>query len=314
MECASKFFIVDLPDHTNEILALSQKVEEYGKDDYIDGQILANALKFVFWTGLKRSKFPILKIGDVTCQGTGEIVSGIEIGHREVIIFEDLKTLIQNHLAYLKIAGYKTTRAQPLFPKTRKSSLKHNSTDKNRFYDDGTMSLHIRKCLKVTEFSFQGFESIRQAGICSYFIRLKESGALSPDECLLETTFFARYNDQKEVIRIIKGFMPSEGDNRSSIYDDIPKLSLAYFENRTWIIPYGQYKLCIKFSLPRIFKDGSIFPRLAVYDRESMTKITKNFVKSLHMNDHLDDNQKRELKIDFVNTIKEAYRIWKDSK
>jgi len=314
MEYASKFFIADLPDHTNEILALSQKVEEYGKDDYIDGQILANAIKFVFWTGLKRSKFPILKIGDVTCQGTGVIVSVIRIGQREIEICDDTKNLIQNHLAYLKIAGYKTTRAQPLFPKTRKSSLKNSSDGENRFYDDGTMSLHIKKCLKDTGFSFQGFESIRQAGICSYFIRLKESGELSPEECLHETTSFAWVRYPKEVIRIIKDFVQPENEKNSSIYDDIPKLSLAYFENRTWIIPYGQYKLCIKFSLPRIFKNGSIFPRLAVYDRESMTKITKNFVKSLDMNDHLDDNQKEELKIDFIYTIKEAYRIWEDSR
>jgi len=310
MEYASKFFIANLPDFTDYILNLCAEVKKYGRDDYRDGQILANAIIFAFWTGLRASEFLNLQNKDVKCQGTGEIADSIRIGNEEIEICDDIKNLIQGHLTYLESAGYKTTRAQPLFPKTRKSSRKNRSDDKNLSYVEDTMTSHIRACLKGTRFSFQRFESIRKESICSYFVRLKESGEFSPDECLVETTCFARYRDQKETIRIIKGFMQPEDEDGASIYDDIPKLSLLPFIDKTWILPYLQYKYCIKYFHGIITdKNQLIIPYGIVLDISVLSKIKNKFFLSLDLHPELTTIQKDSLKEYFMDIVKERYNI-----
>ena len=103
------------------------EIEKYHTED-VDGEILANALRFVsLCPGLGKKELIKLQIRDVK-NPNGEIVNGIMLDKGRVPLFENAKTLIRKHLAYLSEKVYNLTRSAPLFPRRNKLGYR-NSTE-----------------------------------------------------------------------------------------------------------------------------------------------------------------------------------------
>lgn len=95
------------------------EIEKYHTKD-IDGNVLANALRFVFLCpGVDEKDLIRLQIRDVK-NPNGEIASGIILDKGRAPLFEKAKNLMRKHLGYLYDNGYNLARNAPLFPKGNK--------------------------------------------------------------------------------------------------------------------------------------------------------------------------------------------------
>jgi integrase len=92
----------------------------------IDGVVLANLVRACFELGLKKGELIDLSIEDVA---KGGIVNDIiRIGDDELNLSElpHAKRMLQDHIEYLKKAGYRLYPTKPLFP-TRKKKVRYSA-------------------------------------------------------------------------------------------------------------------------------------------------------------------------------------------
>ncbi|MDQ1326861.1 MAG: Site-specific integrase [Candidatus Poribacteria bacterium] len=292
-------YLVVQPPTSDDIFALCQHIENYGRDQYIDGIVLANVVRLCFFVGFRLIELINLKIRDIN--RNGEIVNEVEINTDKIILSEEARDIIQNHIVYLRNNGYETTLAQPLFPITKKSFFKSRSPKKNksRHYTKPTIWRHLGIC---TNGNFPGFEKIQQAGICYYYETLKQSGDLNSNECLRKTAAFARYSEDhtKSILR---------HNNVKLIVDEVPQTerrlptSIYDFNSPFIMLSKEQYIQIIDSSRPLIFnEDGKIkcfYTDTAIILNENK----QSFFTSLKFNKSINDQEKEEIKKYFEDKL-----------
>jgi len=140
----------------------------------IDGGVLSNIVRTCHECGLKKSELIDLSVGDVS-RG-GKINDSMQVGDSTISLTERAKKVLQEHIDYLGIKGYKRYSSSPLF-----------STKNHRRYSSRNLDNHLKTVLSA---NFK-LEKIRQAGICNRYDELKNQG-LSARDCFEATKAFAR--------------------------------------------------------------------------------------------------------------------------
>lgn len=175
-----------------DIDALCEQIRNYGRTKNIDGPLLANAVRFVYLTFIKKSELINLEIRNVVGKG-GEILNEIKIGRGEIPLSQNAKDHIVKHLRYLKDKGYNTTRAQPLFPPTKRSFAVK--------YGGGTLWNHLNTC---TNGNFPGFGVIGHLGVYHRCLDLNYPGEEGLQKIIKEATKFSGYS-KKHIVDIMRG-------------------------------------------------------------------------------------------------------------
>jgi len=147
---------------------------------HIDGSVLATALKFVYFFGLRKVEIINLKIGGVLDERylpLGEVV----INQDRISVPLELMHTVVGHSNYLRTFYRKKFNLdQPLFPNRKRNQ-----------YDDTTLQRQIDYFAKGSRYKVT-FERIRRAGICRYYDELQYSAYYSDSQALEFTASFAR--------------------------------------------------------------------------------------------------------------------------
>jgi integrase len=134
-----------------DMLEIIAAIEPY-RSPYIDGKILAVALKLAYYTGIKKQEILSLKIRDVA-DAKGEIVTEIQSCAKIVdgrtlrlILTEEVRAILRDYLVYLKKNGNPVNRSALLFPqKTRTGTSAYHETKINRDFQKAGCDLTLEK-------------------------------------------------------------------------------------------------------------------------------------------------------------------------
>lgn len=165
------------------VLALFKRLREL-KTYTVDGLILFHLFQMAYLAALKQHELLALRITDVT-DVKGEIRSNLTIGNKKINLNEEAQDALRDHLAYLKHAGYPTKRNSWLFPKKYPKG-------KGKRFDNRTLARYLRKSPGITH----TIDQVRKAGICHYFLRLRDEKRLREESCLFQTAIFARRTER----------------------------------------------------------------------------------------------------------------------
>lgn len=147
-----------------------EKIAEIEKkaSPYIDGKVLATALKLAYFTGMKREEILSLQIQDIL-DSKGAIVTEIKSCAKTVqgkelklILTNDVRAILRDYLAYIKKNGYCLKRLSPVFP--QKNGAK---------YGEGKLTKDLAKTKQLVT-----FETVRQAGLHRVFSEPQDSNDL----------------------------------------------------------------------------------------------------------------------------------------
>ena len=191
----NKHIVVISPYSGQEVFAIFNAVEQYKKTG-IDGKVLSVLLQVAYWCALKKGELLALRIKDVFD------VDGKPL--KQINVPDELNSALKKYWKYLEsFPKYKTGRLSPLFPDPRIGTS----------YNDRKFNRHIKKlCREHRNISIIKIEKLRQAGICSHYESLKESG-YAPDDCLQKTVRFARCSE-KQTIGILTDKIQPGGQHR----------------------------------------------------------------------------------------------------
>ncbi len=155
---------------------------------FIDGVVLATALKFAYWLGLKKAEILPLRVENI-CDQNGSILNALRIAHPSgqitIPIPNDFKPVIVDYLLHLQeiSGGSGISPTDWLFP------------DQNgKPYDDSSFSRHLSDFAKGLNIKVN-LEKVRQAGVCKFYDDLKanqETTSMSAYGALSRTADFAR--------------------------------------------------------------------------------------------------------------------------
>lgn len=198
-----KHIVVISPYSGQEVLDIFKTVEQY-KETGTDGKVLNVMLQTAYFGALKKGELLALRIKDVFDVG-GKPSEQITVNNDQIKVPDELRLALKKYLNHLNsLPKYKTGLLSPLFPDPRIGTS----------YNDRKFNRHIRKlCREHRNISIIRIEKLRQAGICSYYESLKESGN-TPDECLQKTVLFARCSE-KQAIGILTDRIQPSGQQRT---------------------------------------------------------------------------------------------------
>ena len=116
------------PADIDDLIARLESV----KTEVIDEVVLSNLVRVCYECALKKSGLIDLSIEDVA---KGGIVRDIlRIGDSELKLSGQARKMLQSHIDYLKLSGYRLYPSKPLFP-TRKKTR----------YTEKTLGNHLKK-------------------------------------------------------------------------------------------------------------------------------------------------------------------------
>lgn len=165
----------------------------------INGRVLLCLMKLAYFCGLKKSELINLRIKD-TQSLNGEILYELTLKKGNVTLAGNVRSLLQEHIEYLKNNGYPLSRNSPLFPrKLLKRSTKGRGVGAQK-YNGRTLQRDLIKISREIP-SHNVLDSLRWAGIFHYYESLKSQGGSS--DFIGETARFARF-DREYFERIIK--------------------------------------------------------------------------------------------------------------
>lgn len=147
-----------MADDTLEKIA---KIEAY-ESPYIDGKVLATALKLAYYAGMNRGEIFPLQIQDIL-DSKGHIVTEIQscawtVGGNKLraTLTDDVRTILRDYLIHLRKNDYPVTRTALFFPqKTRTGAKAYGERKINRDLNDLDPSV--------------SFKSVRRAGLEGVF-------------------------------------------------------------------------------------------------------------------------------------------------
>ena len=144
------------------------EIEKY-HTQLIDGNILANALRFVFLCpGIGEKELINLRVRDVK-NPNGEIANGVMLEKGRVPLLKKAKKLIKNHLRYLFDNGFNLARNAFLFPRGNKLGYTNQEQlrrDIKKIVDFLTVKNHSFQREDIT------IASIRHQAIDEYYAML----------------------------------------------------------------------------------------------------------------------------------------------
>jgi len=168
---------------------------EASTEKFIDGVVLATALKFVYGLGLKKNELFSLSVGhvfDASLSPLNAIIIGpLSLGQIVITIPTSFTPTILNYLPHLQnIYGAGLGPNVPLFP--NRTKVPYNDTSFSRHLDILTKNLHLSTRVNL--------EMIRKTGICKYYDHLKAMQAtvwwMSSIRALDLTAEFARRTER----------------------------------------------------------------------------------------------------------------------
>jgi hypothetical protein len=138
----------------DETLGLIATVEKF-RGPYVDGRVLATALKLVYFTGMRRKEIISLTIGDVL-NAKKQIVDEIKSCEKTIdnktfklLLPNNVKAILREYLVYLKKNGYCIDPLAPVFP--QKNGAKYGFKKLREHFNKNDMRVP--------------FEQVRQAGL-----------------------------------------------------------------------------------------------------------------------------------------------------
>lgn len=182
------------PFTKSEIEGFISRLESV-KTQVIDGVVLSNIVRACYECALKNEDLIGLSVGDVA--KAGKINDSMSIDNKPTALTDRAKTILQNHIDYLKNNGYQMYPSKPLFPTKHKKRYYYRLLD-NHLKNDAIIGEKI------------GLEKVRQAGICNYYEQMKQKG-FSVSQCLEETKIFAQHQSYRATKDLLRGKIQSTG-------------------------------------------------------------------------------------------------------
>jgi hypothetical protein len=174
-----------------------------------EAKILKNALDIIYHTGLLRNEVIELNVGDV--MSNGSIVSAIlplsdsypkGFEKMRVIISNDARKLIENHIMYLQANEFSISPKSALFPdaKTRKS------------YDKSKLWRFLS-----TYCIYDNYERHRVAGIHQLCWELSQKG-VQKQQIVSDAHQFSRYSNRKRTQKLVSEGMSINPKKYENVY------------------------------------------------------------------------------------------------
>ena len=203
--------IVVIPKQQEELFREIEK----NQSQHIDGKMLANMVRLVFFLALKKSEVINLKIRDVI-DSTSNVNKEIQVGVNTLFVSNNSKEVIKKHVSYLSNTPEYVFKLNSLLFQNRSGAE----------YSESARHLKIFRT---------NFDQVREAGIKAYYYSLRE--VRDYEKRYKMTGDFARV--QKKVAKgIITGKKIGAGKKRD-IYSDLSLASDYIFKinniNRAYV-------------------------------------------------------------------------------
>ena len=195
-----------MPSHPYILVMSKGLVSEFFTDveersfNLINGKVLLCLLKLAYFCGLKKRELITLRIKDVQMPN-GEILHEIILKNGNIILKEDVRALLQEHIKYLKTSGYRVSPNSLLFPrKLIRKPARGSKKVSDWKYNGRTLQRDLRR-LRQKISSINVLDTLRWAGIFHYYESLRSNNQSM--DSIGETSRFARL-DRNYLERIIR--------------------------------------------------------------------------------------------------------------
>jgi len=246
-----------------KILSELSKIDKFNTPR-IDGQMISNMLRFVYFFGLKKGELIGLNVGDVTGKG-GVVPETIRIRGNEFPVTDEIKSLIQDHYQFLGKKGCKRYRSSILFPleeyKKKEDFKKDRSSPlfppkEYKRYNGRTLSRHMKEALKNTGLGSLNMEDFRKIGIRRILIECRSEG-IDERICRRRTKKFSGLKDDRQLDNVLKEARAIMGKIKDPYQEHLEEIQITskYLDDDT----YNQKDLVIKRikSLVKKIQDDS---------------------------------------------------------
>jgi len=178
------------------MLELFQRAKE-NDCTYIDGINILHIFQLAYYCGLTRKEILSLRIKDILMDDV-IINNHLNINNNTIILSSTVKSILEDHIKYMKYAGYNTSKSAYLFQAPRSRGKKQSNMARTKKFkrDINIIAGSLIKKNIIT--------NIRHAGIQEYYNKI--SREMKEKESITATSIFARCT--KEWLRniiIIKG-------------------------------------------------------------------------------------------------------------